>query len=133
MIGRNAEWAYNHLVVPLPSLAFPCILNYYYHTLFRLVLIRFPFGIGLVFGFLHLVSYSAAPFGCNVRNLCKRVCVCFSLALVLGTAPSCSSTPPPPFDDISEGSNSIHRHQTLMQQYPTLSRRGFAYREDTVR
>lgn len=60
--------------------------------------------------------------------------------LLLGTAPSCCSTPPPAFDDISEGS-SIHRphHQDERgsgdrRVYMSGSTsRSTAYRDDTVR
>ena len=58
--------------------------------------------------------------------------------LSLGTAPSCCSTPPPAFDDISEGSSSHHRHsedrgndRRLQTGGSTI--RSTSYREDTVR
>lgn len=58
----------------------------------------------------------------------------------LGTAPSCCSTPPPAFDDISESSNSTHRN-TIDERGSGERRvhmggssiRSTSYREDTVR
>lgn len=57
---------------------------------------------------------------------------------LLGTAPSPScSTPPPAFDDISEGSSSYHRHSEDRGNDRRVqiggSIRSTNYREDTVR
>ena len=60
--------------------------------------------------------------------------------VLLGTAPSCCSTPPRAFDDISEGSSGHHRHHD--ERSGTSERRvhmgcstirSTNYREDTIR
>lgn len=59
---------------------------------------------------------------------------------MLGTAPSCSSTPPPAFDDISDNGSSSQRFDDRHERgsserrvHVSSTTRSTAYREDTVR
>lgn len=59
--------------------------------------------------------------------------------LSLGSAPSCSSTPPPAFDDISEGAYNNQSTKHLSNDYRSSSDkrlnspRSTSYRDDSVR
>lgn len=86
-----------------------------------------------------VISITALLYCCVSHTFFLTHLTPINLYISLGSAPSCSSTPPPAFDDISEHGVSNNQSKNLSNDYRSSSDkrlnspRSTSYRDDSVR